>query len=125
MINPTRSATSITAGKLTSCTQKYVDMMHQAHMYEESDMSQSIRGDNIREKFSSSSSNNSLYESRRKKVFMNIDLISKDSYGRNDSMFKRSFYRHSRIRSNQNLNTLNGGSRSVDKGLDSSDFICE
>lgn len=91
---------------------------------DESIVSRSVKHYNQGPKFSSSSSSNSVYEPRQRKIWANIELISKNSDGKSD-MYKRSFYRQIYARSGANLDAFNASSKSLYKGLDCSNFICE
>lgn len=112
-------------GTINSTTRKLVERAQEANFHEKSVTSESLWHCNGNDKYSPLSFNNSPSDSYRKKVWMNIELMSRGSDNKNSNMYKRSFYRNSARRSNENVNTLNKSINSLNKGLEHSNFIYE
>lgn len=98
--------------------------MDEGRLHEKSIFPNSIKRYNNCNKYLSPNSNNSVYGSDEKKLWMDIELIPKDSDDKN-YLYKRSFYRQYYLQTGNNLNNFGGNSRSLDGDLDSSNFILE
>ena len=112
-------------GKLISATRNIIERAQEANVHEVSMSSYSQWNFKNKARYSPNWSNNSAYNSYKKKVWMNIELASKNSADTDFNTYKKSFYKDSSNISNENKNSMNRSSRSLDKGLNHSKFIYE